>query len=114
MKKHERLFGKDFFGPIAHRGLHDKNITENSMTGFQKAIENGLPFEFDIHLTKDGELVVCHDDNLARTTGKEGIIEDLTLKEIKDNYRLLDGTSVPTLKEIMDFEQKRTKKKISS
>lgn len=108
MKKHERLFGKDFFGPIAHRGLHDSALTENGMKAFEKAVENGLAFEFDIHLTKDGELVVCHDDDLARTTGKPGIIEDLTLKEIKDNYRLFDGGDIPTLKEVMDMNQERS------
>jgi len=108
MKKHERLFSKEFFGPIAHRGLHDEQLTENGMKAFEKAVEHGLSFEFDIHLTKDGELVVCHDDNLVRTTGKEGIIEELTLKEIKENYRLLDGGEIPTLKEVMDMNQERS------
>lgn len=108
MKKHEHLFGKDFFGPIAHRGLHDSVLTENGMKAFEKAVSNNLPFEFDIHLTKDGELVVCHDDDLIRTTGKAGIIEELTLKEIKENYRLLDGGEIPTLKEVMDMNQERS------
>ena len=86
-----------FLNGIAHRGLHNKEFTENGMKAFKNAIDHGVAFEYDIHLTKDGELVVCHDENLVRTTGKDGIIEDLTLKEIKENYRLLDGGEIPTL-----------------
>ena len=88
---------------IAHRGLHNDLYTENGLKAFKNAMDNNVPFEFDIHLTKDNELVVCHDEELKRTTGKEGIIEDLTLKEIKDNYRLLDGEEVPTLKEVLSL-----------
>ena len=96
-----------FLQGIAHRGLHNEECTENGMKAFKRAIDLGVAFEYDIHLTKDGELVVCHDENLVRTTGKEGVIEDLTLKEIKDNYRLLDGGEIPTLKEVFDLNQEK-------
>ena len=96
-----------FLNGIAHRGLHNKEFTENGLKAFQNAIDHGVAFEFDIHLTKDNELVVCHDENLKRTTGKEGIIEDLTLQEIKENYRLLDGGEIPTLQEVLDLNQER-------
>lgn len=96
-----------FLKGIAHRGLHNNLFTENGMKAFENAIEHGLAFEYDIHLTKDNELVVCHDENLVRTTGKQGIIEDLTLKEIKENYLLLDGGEVPTLQEVIDFNKGR-------
>lgn len=96
-----------FLKGIAHRGLHDDKFTENGMKAFKAAIDQGIAFEYDIHLTADGELVVCHDENLVRTTGKEGIIEDLTLKEIKKNYRLLDGGEIPTLKEVFDLNQEK-------
>lgn len=90
-----------YFEGIAHRGLWNGSLTENGLKAFQNAIDHHCAFEYDIHLTKDGQLVVCHDDNLLRTTGKEGIIEELTLKEIKDNYRLLDGEEVPTFAELL-------------
>ena len=96
-----------FLNGIAHRGLHNEKFTENGMKAFQNAIDHGVAFEFDIHLTKDNELVVCHDESLKRTTGKEGIIEDLTLKEIKDNYRLLDGGEIPTLQEVFNLNKER-------
>ena len=94
-----------FLNGIAHRGLHNKEYTENGMKAFSNAINHGVAFEYDIHLTKDNELVVCHDESLKRTTGKEGIIEDLTLKEIKENYRLLDGGEIPTLQEVIDLNK---------
>ena len=96
-----------FLNGIAHRGLHNKEFTENGLKAFKNAIDHGVAFEFDIHLTKDNELVVCHDENLKRTTEKEGIIEDLTLKEIKENYRLLDGGEIPTLQEVFDLNQEK-------
>ena len=96
-----------FLNGIAHRGLHNEKFTENGLKAFQNAIDHGVAFEFDIHLTKDNELVVCHDESLKRTTGKEGIIEDLTLKEIKDNYRLLDGGEIPTLQEVFNLNKER-------
>lgn len=96
-----------FLNGIAHRGLHNSEYTENGMKAFGNAINHGVAFEFDIHLTKDNELVVCHDEDLKKTTGKEGIIEDLTLKEIKDNYRLLDGGEIPTLQEVIDLNNEK-------
>ena len=96
-----------FLEGIAHRGLHNGDYTENGLKAFENAINHGVAFEYDIHLTKDNELVVCHDESLKRTTGKEGIIEDLTLKEIKENYRLLDGGEIPTLQEVIDLNKNR-------
>ena len=96
-----------FLNGIAHRGLHNEKFTENGLKAFENAINHGVAFEFDIHLTKDNELVVCHDEELKRTTGKEGIIEDLTLDEIKENYQLLDGGEIPTLQQVLDLNQER-------
>ena len=106
-KKFISLIDKRFLYGIAHRGLHNELYTENGIKAFKNAIDHDLAFEFDIHLTKDNQLVVCHDENLKRTTGKEGIIEDLSLKEIKDNYRLLDGGEIPTLQEVLDLNKEQ-------
>ena len=106
-KKFISLIDKRFLNGIAHRGLHNELYTENGIKAFKNAIEHDLAFEFDIHLTKDNQLIVCHDENLKRTTGKEGIIEDLSLKEIKDNYRLLDGGEIPTLQEVLDLNKEQ-------
>ena len=96
-----------FLNGIAHRGLHNEKFTENGLNAFKNAIDHGVAFEFDIHLTKDEQLIVCHDEDLIRTTGKQGIIEDLTLQEIKDNYRLLDGGEIPTLQQVIDLNNEK-------
>jgi hypothetical protein len=68
-----------FFGvKWAHRGLHDikKGIPENSIPAFQAAIEAGYGIELDVHLTKDGKLVVFHDDDFRRICGEKGKVEE--------------------------------------
>lgn len=104
-KKVLSLINPKLLEGIAHRGLHNEQYTENGMNAFINAIKHNVAFEFDIHLTKDHQLVVCHDEDLFRTTGKKGIIEDLSLIEIKKNYRLLDGGEIPTLQEVIDLNK---------
>ena len=100
-------FDPRLLGPIAHRGLHDESISENSLKAFEKAIELGIPFECDVHLSKDGHPIICHDANLKRVCGKEGYIPGLSLKEIKESYRLFDGQEVPTLEEALSLNGER-------
>lgn len=88
---------------IAHRGLHGiEGVIENSLLAFKKAAEKGYIIENDIHLTKDNEVIVFHDDNLKRMCGVDERPENLTLEEIKKLN--LAGTSekIPTLKECLD------------
>lgn len=89
---------------IAHRGLHDltENCPENSLAAFRLAAEEGFAIENDIHLSKDGEVVVFHDDDLKRMCGTEGKVEEKTLAELKELR--LNGTDerIPTLKECLD------------
>ena len=88
----------------AHRGFHDKPlIPENSMAAFRRAIEHGYGVEYDVHLIKDGSLVVFHDSDLKRCTGVDRIIEDCTLEELRE-YRL-EGTDekIPTLQEVLSL-----------
>ena len=90
---------------IAHRGLHDaaNGVPENSLFSFQRAIENKLPIEIDIHLTKDDQVVVFHDDNAERMCGDPRKIEEMTLDEIKELKLLNTGENIPTLRECLDL-----------
>ena len=64
---------------IAHRGLFDnKLIPENSIAAFEKAVENKFAIEMDVQMTKDGVLVVFHDDDMFRMTGLKGDIREKT------------------------------------
>ena len=87
----------------AHRGLHriDKSVPENSIPAFEAAARIGYGVELDVHLSKDGELVVFHDDDLMRICGAEGRVEEKTLAELRQ-YRLC-GTEygIPTLAEVL-------------
>lgn len=91
--------------PIAHRGLHDLNKTrwENTLAAFEAAAKAGFAIECDVHLTKDGGVVVFHDDDLQRLAGREGRISDLTLSEATALH--VGGTDerVPTLRQMLDL-----------
>jgi glycerophosphoryl diester phosphodiesterase len=101
MKKWIKEFDKHLF---AHRGYHKgKEIPENSLAAFARAKEAGFGSELDVHLLKDGELAVLHDSELERMTGRKGLIEELTRKELKD-YRLGESEeTIPTLREVLDL-----------
>ena len=86
---------------IAHRGLHDENIPENSMKAFKKAVSKNIPIEFDIHILKDKNIIVFHDDNLYRMTGIDKNIIDCTYNEIK-NYNLKNtDEKIPLLSDVL-------------
>jgi hypothetical protein len=70
--------------PIAHRGLDNGDVPENSMESFKKAIENGYAIELDVQLTKDKELIVFHDSNLLRVTGDSRDVKDVNYADLKD------------------------------
>lgn len=90
---------------IAHRGLHHlKNgVPENSLSAFKKAIEKNLPIEIDLHLTKDGEVVVFHDDDGKRACGVEKKIEEMTLSEVKSLRLFGTDEQIPNLQECLDL-----------
>ena len=61
---------------FAHRGFSGK-YPENTMLAFQKAVEIGADgAELDVQLTKDGEVVIIHDETIDRTTGGKGYVVD--------------------------------------
>lgn len=67
----------------AHRGYSGR-YPENTMLAFKKAWETGCcGIELDVQLTKDGEVVVIHDEKIDRTTDGTGAVKDYTLAEIK-------------------------------
>ena len=77
---------------IAHRGLYDNSgdAPENSLTAFKKAVDSGYGIELDVQLTKDGKLVVFHDETLKRMCGADVKLTDLDFDELKQ-YKLADS-----------------------
>ena len=86
----------------AHRGWPDK-YPENTMEGFRAVVALGVDqIETDVHVTKDGELVLIHDDTVDRTTNGKGRVGEMTLAELKE----LDagfGAKIPTLVELLEL-----------
>ncbi len=105
MKKEEIKKSLDprFFLGICHRGYHNKNDIENGIKAFQNAIDNDMAIELDVHLTKDNKLIVIHDSSLKRVTGKEGIVENLTIAQLQNDYKLNNGETIPTLQEVLSL-----------
>ena len=92
---------------VAHRADW-RNFPENSLEAIESAIRMGVDIvELDVHRTADGELVVCHDRTINRTTNGKGKIAELTLDYIKSrNLRAGHGAvtryKMPTLAEALD------------
>ena len=93
---------------VGHRGAADL-APENTLEAINQGILNGASIiEVDVHLTKDLEVVVCHDGTINRTTNGKGKITDLTLNEIK-TFNIVDGEDnittlkVPTLYEVINM-----------
>lgn len=91
---------------VSHRGDW-RNAPENSLQAFQNCIDMGVDMvELDLKKTKDGELILMHDNTLNRTTNGTGKPEDYTLAELK-GLRLKNGAGcltrhkIPTLRETM-------------
>ena len=92
---------------IGHRGAR-AYAPENTLASFKKAMEIGVDaVELDVRKTKDNQLVVIHDADVKRTTNSEGLVSELTLKEIKSFSA--DGEKIPTLDETLDFLDKKVK-----
>ena len=97
----------DYVFVIAHRADW-RNFPENSLEAIESAIAMGVDIvELDVHRTADGEIVVCHDKTINRTTNGKGKISELTLDYIRSRYlRAGHGATtrykMPTLAEALD------------
>ena len=82
----------------AHRGLHDGNlqVTENMGEAFRLAHQKGLGVELDIQCSRDGEVMVFHDETLARVLGVPGKLSDKTAAELK-------AMGVPAFEEVLEI-----------
>ena len=89
---------------FAHRG-NWRNSAENSVQAFQDCIDEGLDgIEVDLQMTKDGVLVIMHDDTLDRTTTGSGKVADHTMAELR-KLNLLTPIGVKTRQKIPTFEE---------
>ncbi len=97
---------------IAHRG-DSSNVPENTIQSFKDAFELGVDcLETDVHITKDEQFILFHDDAVDRTTEAKGLVSSFTLSELKKldaGYRFqppnfpfrAKGLQIQTLDEIL-------------
>src|SRR5512136_2058667 len=98
---------------VGHRGARG-HAPENTLASFDLAVEMGVNVvETDVHLSKDGEVVLIHDHTVDRTTNGHGFVKDLTLAELKqlDAGAWFDprfaGEGVLTLGELLAWAHNR-------
>lgn len=93
---------------FAHRGASGY-APENTLEAFALAMEQGAEgIELDVQLTKDGQVVVIHDETIDRTSDCKGAVRDYTLQELKEmsfhnHMDAYKGVKIPTLKEVLEL-----------
>jgi len=98
---------------IAHRGASGE-APENTLAAFQLALDQGADMiELDLHQSKDGSLVICHDFKLHRTARSKRSVKQLTLKELKRLevgswfHPRFSGEPIPALEEVLELTKDR-------
>lgn len=93
---------------FAHRGASGY-APENTLEAFALAMEQGADgIELDVQMTKDGELVVIHDETIDRVSSAKGAVGKYTLEELKrftfsNHFNEYPNAGIPTLREVLDL-----------
>ncbi len=95
---------------FAHRGLHsrDKTVPENSLTAFRLAVEHGYGMELDVQLSRDGKVVVFHDDDLKRVCGLDARVDELTFDELQQLRLCGTEERIPLFTDVLETVGGRT------
>ena len=101
VKPQNKKISKTLLTHYAHRGLWGKNVPENSLSAFKKAVDNNFGIELDVQLSKDDCVMVFHDYTLKRMTGAEGKLSDFTKEELKKLSLLGTDEKIPTFEEVL-------------
>lgn len=98
--KKAQFYGRN----IAHRGLYEKDqsIPENSLCAFDRAVKHGYGIELDVQLSKDGQVVVFHDDTLDRVCGVNKRVDELDLNELKSLSLCGTNERIPLFTEVLE------------
>lgn len=89
---------------FAHRGLHsrDQSVPENSLKAFELAAAAGYGIELDVQLSKDGQVVVFHDDTLERVCGVQKRVDELTYEELLKLRLCGSDYTIPLFSQVLD------------
>lgn len=96
---------------LGHRGAAGTS-PENTLLSFARGLELGVDgFEFDVQLSRDGEVVICHDERVDRTSDGSGWVKDFTLTELKKlnfGVQFNKTAPIPTLVELLEMLKGRS------
>lgn len=85
---------------IAHRGIHNSEIPENTLPAFYKCVDKKYIIELDIHILTDNSIIVFHDHNLKKLTGENKIVDTLSYPQLS-KIKIKKKYTIPTLKQVM-------------
>lgn len=88
---------------IAHKGIHDGNIPENTIASFSKAVAFGKPIELDLSMTKDKQIIVFHDKKLTRLFGIDSNIKDMTTGELNTLKFPNSTETIPLFRDVLQL-----------
>ena len=88
--------------PIAHRGLYNFNLPENSLAAFENAVEHGFAIELDVRIIDDQTIVVFHDEKLSRMTDRDGYVTNLKASDLDDIKLAKTEFGIPTFEKVLE------------
>jgi glycerophosphoryl diester phosphodiesterase len=94
--------------PVAHRGLHGNGLPENSLSAAAAAIAANYAIEVDLQLSKDGEVVVFHDETLERLTAETGLLAERTAAELAKIRLGISNDTIPSLADLLKLVAGKT------
>lgn len=88
--------------PIAHRGLYNFELPENSIPAFENAVDKGFAIELDVRLIDDNTIIVFHDEKLSRMTNRDGYVSNLKASDLDDIKLLKTDYGIPTFEKVLE------------
>ncbi len=85
---------------IAHRGVYNSKVIENTLPAFSKCVDKNYIIELDIHILKDNTIVIYHDYNLNKLCGVNKIVETLNYDDLS-KIKIKNEYTIPTLEQVM-------------
>ncbi len=107
-RRSDEEINKFYHWNYAHRGLHDidNGVSENSLMAFELAAKAGYGAELDVQLSKDGKVVVFHDDDLKRVCGIDKRVDEFTFEELNKMSLLETEQTIPLFTEVLETFEK--------
>ncbi len=87
---------------IAHRGLWGPGVPENSLAAASAAVRGGFGIECDVRLSRDGTVIVFHDSDMQRMTGRPGRLAELPSDAIVARRFVNSDERIPTLAQLLE------------